>query len=91
VKLGTFDLSPILLQALAKKQMEIAIDQQEYFQSYLSVIFMASYRRYGLLPASSPVLTGPAFVTPENAQQVIELSKKGIRWDNWRRSIGVLE
>jgi simple sugar transport system substrate-binding protein len=64
VKLGTFDLSPIALQALAKKQMEIAIDQQEYFQSYLSVIFMASYLPYGLLPASNPVLTGPAFVTP---------------------------
>jgi hypothetical protein len=27
----------------------------------------------------SQVLTGPAFVTQDNAQQVIELSKKGIR------------
>jgi simple sugar transport system substrate-binding protein len=79
VKLATFDLSPIVLQALANKQIEFAIDQQEFFQGYLSVIFMARYLRYGLLAASNPVLTGPAFVTSENAQQVIELSKKGIR------------
>jgi simple sugar transport system substrate-binding protein len=30
------------------------------------------------MPASD-VLTGPAFVTEENAEQVIDLSKQGIR------------
>jgi simple sugar transport system substrate-binding protein len=79
VKLATFDLSPVVLQALVNKQIEFAIDQQQFFQGYLSVISMASYLRWGLLPASNPLLTGPAFVTSENAQQVIDLSKKGIR------------
>jgi simple sugar transport system substrate-binding protein len=32
-----------------------------------------------LLPANDTILTGPGFVTPENAAQVINLSKKGIR------------
>ncbi|MGA8658778.1 MAG: hypothetical protein WB586_21795 [Chthoniobacterales bacterium] len=59
-----------MLQALANKQIEFAIDQQEFLQGYLAVIFMANYLRYGLLPASNPVLTGPAFVTSEDAQPV---------------------
>ena len=79
IKFGTFDLSPAVLQALVKKQMDFALDQQQWLQAYLPVVFLANYARYGLLPQSDSVLTGPAFVTPENAQQVIDLSKQGIR------------
>jgi simple sugar transport system substrate-binding protein len=59
--------------------MEFAIDQQQYLQGYLSVMIMANYIKYGLLPANDVVLTGPGFVTVETAKQVIDLSKKGIR------------
>lgn len=79
IKFGTFDLSPVVLQALAKKQMDFAVDQQQWLQGYLPVIFLANHARYGLLPQGDSVLTGPAFVTPENAQRVIDLSKHGIR------------
>ncbi len=79
VKFATFDLSPTVLQALSKKQMDFAIDQQQFLQGYLPVIVMANYVKYGLLPANESILTGPGFVTPENAAQVISLSKKGIR------------
>jgi simple sugar transport system substrate-binding protein len=79
IKFGTFDLSPTALQAIDKKQMEFAIDQQQYLQGYLSVMIMANYIKYGLLPANDVVLTGPGFVTVETAKQVIDLSKKGIR------------
>jgi simple sugar transport system substrate-binding protein len=79
VKFGTFDLSATVLQAIDKKQMDFAIDQQQYLQGYLSVVIMANYIRYGLLPANENVLTGPGFVTAETAKQVIDLSKKGIR------------
>jgi simple sugar transport system substrate-binding protein len=79
VKFGTFDLSATVLQAIDKKQMDFAIDQQQYLQGYLSVVIMANYLRYGLLPANEDVLTGPGFVTAETAKQVIDLSKKGIR------------
>jgi simple sugar transport system substrate-binding protein len=79
VKFGTFDLSATVLQAIDKKQMAFAIDQQQYLQGYLSVVIMANYLRYGLLPANEDVLTGPGFVTAETAKQVIDLSKKGIR------------
>ena len=79
MKFGTFDLSPTVLQALDKKEMDFAIDQQQFLQGYLPVIFLANYIRYGLLIATNSVPTGPGFVTPEKAKQVIELSKKGIR------------
>jgi len=79
VKFGTFDLSATVLQAIDKKQMDFAIDQQQYLQGYLSVVIMANYIKYGLLPANENVLTGPGFVTAETARQVIDLSKKGIR------------
>ena len=79
IKFGTFDLSPAILQALSQKRMDFAIDQQQWLQGYLPVVFLANYVRYGAIPASDSLLTGPAFVTPDNARQVIDLSKKGIR------------
>lgn len=79
VHFGTFDLSPTVLQAISKKQMDFAIDQQQFSQGYLPVIIMDNYIEYGLLPANDVILTGPGFVTPETAAQVIDLSKKGIR------------
>jgi simple sugar transport system substrate-binding protein len=79
VKFGTFDLSPTVLQALSKGEMDFAIDQQQFLQGYLPVIFLANYVKYGLLIATDSVPTGPGFVTQQNAKQVIELSKQGIR------------
>jgi len=78
VKMATFDLSPAVLQALVDGKMLFAIDQQQYLQGYLPVVFLTLNARYGLMPAGV-VMTGPGFVTPDNAQQVIDLSKQGIR------------
>ncbi|MBS9404699.1 sugar ABC transporter substrate-binding protein [Halomonas sp. TRM85114] len=76
--LGTFDLSPSILDALHAGDMDFAIDQQQYLQGYLPVMFLDQFVRNGLLPAGD-VPTGPGFVTQENAEQVIELSNQGIR------------
>ena len=78
VKFGTFDLSPSVLQAVRDGKMEFAIDQQQYLQGYLPVAMLVLNQRYGLMPAGV-VMTGPGFVTKQNAAQVIELSKQGIR------------
>jgi simple sugar transport system substrate-binding protein len=78
VKLATFDLSPNVLQAIADGKMLFAIDQQQYLQGYLPVALLALHKQYGLTPAGV-VMTGPGFVTKDNAAQVIELSKQGIR------------
>ncbi len=75
---GTFDLSPSVLQALADGKMAFAIDQQQYLQGYLPIVLLAQNVKFGLMPGAD-VLTGPGFVTPDNAAQVIELSSQGIR------------
>ncbi|OBA00786.1 sugar ABC transporter substrate-binding protein [Halomonas sp. G11] len=76
--LGTFDLSPGILEALNAGELGFAIDQQQYLQGYLPVMFLDQFVKNGLLPAGD-VPTGPGFVTQDNAAQVIELSNQGIR------------
>jgi len=78
LKFGTFDLSPSILNAVKDGEMLFAIDQEPFLQAYLAVTFLTTYIQYGLT-AIGEVRTGPAFVTKENAQQVISLSKQGIR------------
>ncbi|TDE84738.1 substrate-binding domain-containing protein, partial [Deinococcus sp. S9] len=79
VKLATFDLSSTVLNALRDGKMVFAVDQQQYLQGYLPVVLLANYKRYGLLPANDIIATGPGFVTSQNAAQVIDLTKRGIR------------
>ena len=80
VQIATFDLSENVLNAINDGNMLFAIDQQQYLQGYLGVLIVTQYAQYGLLPGGGqPILTGPGFVTQENAAQVIDLSADGIR------------
>ena len=66
IKLGTFDMSPGMLKAAAAGEVEFLIDQQQYLQGYLPIAIFAQYMRWGTMPAGV-VMTGPGFVTPDNA------------------------
>jgi simple sugar transport system substrate-binding protein len=80
VKLGAFDLAPEMLQAVRTGRVLFAVDQQPYLQGYLPIVMLANRARYGLLPAQGDVVaTGANFVTQENADQAIELSRRSIR------------
>ena len=79
IALGFFDLSPTILETIAAGDAMFAIDQQQYLQGYLPVVFLTLYAQYGLLPGDNIVRTGPGFVTPDNAAQVVDLSAQGIR------------
>jgi simple sugar transport system substrate-binding protein len=80
IKMATFDLSPEVLTAIDAGDMLFAIDQQQYIQGYLPVVFLTLFKLYGTIPGGGGViLTGPGFVTKETAKQVIDLSSKGIR------------
>ncbi len=78
ITIATFDLSPEILRAVGDGRLLFAIDQQQFLQGYLPVVFMSLYARYGLVP-NGQVPTGPRFVTKDNAAKVIELSGQGIR------------
>jgi len=75
---ATFDLATEVLNALSEGRMLFAIDQQQFLQGYLPITFLVTNAQYGLGPIGE-VRTGPAFVTPDNADDVIELTKQGIR------------
>ncbi len=79
VALATFDLSPEVLQAIADGEMLFAIDQQQYTQGYLGVIYMYLYLDNLNTPGSTIVQTGPGFVTADTAEAVIEYSARGTR------------
>jgi simple sugar transport system substrate-binding protein len=78
VKLGTFDLSPTILQAVDEGKMEWGIDAQQYLMGYVPVAMFDLMKRYKLVPiADYP--TGPGFVTKAEAASVIDLAKQGVR------------
>jgi len=79
-KLATFDLSPDVLAALESGEMLFAIDQQQYLQGYLPVVFLYLYKtNLNTVGGGLPVLTGPGFVDKSNAAQIKELSAGGTR------------
>jgi simple sugar transport system substrate-binding protein len=79
IKLATFDLSPDVLQAISAGNMLFAIDQQQFEQGYLPIVLLKLYKS-NLNTIANPVLmTGPGFVTKDNAARVIALSQAGTR------------
>ena len=64
-------MSPNMLKAAAAGKVEFLIDQQQYLQGYLPIAIFAQYMRWGTMPAGV-VMTGPGFVTPDNAAKVIK-------------------
>jgi simple sugar transport system substrate-binding protein len=78
IKLGSFDLSPRVLNGVKTGAVAFAIDQQQFLQGYLPIVHLSLYHRYQLVPPKS-LPSGPGLVTPETALQVVTLSGQGIR------------
>jgi simple sugar transport system substrate-binding protein len=79
-RLGTFDLSGDVVQAIQDGEIEFAVDQQQYLQGYLPVVFLSLYKsNANTVGGGQPVLTGPGFVTKDNASTVAELAEQGTR------------
>ena len=78
VKLASFDLASDTLEAVRDGEMEFLIDQQPFLQGYLPIVMLAQHAKYAVTPAGV-VMTGPGFVTKDNAAKVIELSAQGYR------------
>jgi simple sugar transport system substrate-binding protein len=79
-KLGTFDLSGDVVKAVKAGEIQFAIDQQQYLQGYLPVVFLALYKtNANTVGGGQPVLTGPGFVDESNAATVEKLASEGTR------------
>ena len=79
-KLATFDLNADVTQAIADGRMLFAVDQQQYTQGYLPIVMLTLYKsNLSTIGGGQPVLTGPGYVTQENAAQVQSLAAQGTR------------
>src|SRR5689334_17532932 len=79
-KLATFDLSPSVLKDIQSGNVEFAVDQQQYLQGYLPIVFLKLYRtNANTVGGGLPVLTGPGFVDKTNADTVAKLAEAGTR------------
>lgn len=77
--LATFDLSPDVLAAVRDGNMLFAIDQQQYVQGYLPIVYLTLFLENANTPGNILVPTGPGFVTADNAERIISLSEAGTR------------
>jgi simple sugar transport system substrate-binding protein len=67
------------VEPMAAGDMLFASGQQQYIQGYLPIVLLTLYAT-NLNTIANPVLmTGPGFVTQENAERIIELSAAGTR------------
>ncbi|MGW5655990.1 substrate-binding domain-containing protein [Streptomyces humi] len=80
-KVATFDLNKDLVSAIQSGSVEFAVDQQPYLQGYLAVDSLWLYKNNGNYSGggTAPVLTGPAFVTEENADTIAKFAANGTR------------
>jgi simple sugar transport system substrate-binding protein len=79
-KLATFDLSPKLISDIQNGSVLFAVDQQQYLQGYLPVLFLKLYiTNNNTVGGGQPVLTGPGFVDKSNASTVAKLTSQGTR------------
>jgi simple sugar transport system substrate-binding protein len=79
-KVATFDLSADVIEAVNAGKILFAVDQQQYLQGYLPIVMLNLYAtNANTIGGGKPVLTGPGFVTKDNAAKVKDLAGKGTR------------
>jgi simple sugar transport system substrate-binding protein len=79
-KLATFDLSPALIKDIKSGSALFAVDQQQYLQGYLPIVFLKLFKQNAnTVGGGLPVLTGPGFVDKSNAATVEKLAADGTR------------
>ena len=75
---GTFDLDTVTLGAIREGITLFAVDQQQYMQGFLPMVYLYLYNKFGLQPGGD-ILTGPGFVDKTNVEQIAQLIKQGYR------------
>jgi simple sugar transport system substrate-binding protein len=79
-KLATFDLSPAVLKDISAGNVLFAVDQQQYLQGYLPIVFLKLFKNNAnTVGGGQPVLTGPGFVEKANVATVQKLADAGTR------------
>jgi simple sugar transport system substrate-binding protein len=79
-RLATFDLNPAVIKRIKDGDIEFAVDQQQYLQGYLPIVFLKLFKtNANTVGGGKPVLTGPGFVDKSNVATVEKLAGEGTR------------
>ena len=80
IPVGTFDVNADVVQNVIDGKLIFAIDQQPYVQGYLGVtgIYLKNINGNDI-GGGQPVYSGPAVITQENAEAVLEFAGNGTR------------
>ncbi len=76
---GGWDVSENIINRIKDGKQLFAVDQQGWYQGWLSVSQAWMYDQYSILPATPVILTGPALITKDNAASVLAGVKDGYR------------
>lgn len=79
-QVGTFDLNADVAQNIIDGKLLFAIDQQPYVQGYLGVTGIYLKLLNGNdIGGGQPVYSGPAIITKDNAEAVLQYAENGTR------------
>jgi simple sugar transport system substrate-binding protein len=79
-QVGTFDLNSDVVSAIKAGDVLFAVDQQQYEQGYLPVLFLKLYRdNANVVGGGKPVLTGPDLVDKSTVDKVGQYVQRGTR------------
>jgi simple sugar transport system substrate-binding protein len=78
--IGGFDISDDIVSAIEAGSIAFTVDQQQYMQGYLPIVFLYLYKtNLNTVGGGLPVLTGPGFVDKDNVAAVKALVAQGTR------------
>jgi simple sugar transport system substrate-binding protein len=79
-QVATFDLNADVVAAIKAGTILFAVDQQQYEQGYLPIVFLKLYKENGnTIGGGHPVQTGPGFVDKTNIDTVAPYAERGTR------------
>ncbi|RSM84228.1 sugar ABC transporter substrate-binding protein [Kibdelosporangium aridum] len=79
-QVATFDLNTDVVNAIKSGDVLFAVDQQQYEQGYLPIVFLKLYKENAnTVGGGRPVLTGPGFVDKSNVDTIAPFTEKGTR------------
>jgi simple sugar transport system substrate-binding protein len=80
ITIGTFDVNADVAQNIIDGNLLFAIDQQPYVQGYLGVsgVYLKLINGNDM-GGGQPVYSGPAIITEENAEEVLQYAENGTR------------
>lgn len=79
-QVATFDLNSDVVTAIKDGSILFAVDQQQYEQGYLPIVFLKLYKENGnTIGGGHPVQTGPGFVDKTNIDTIAPFATRGTR------------